>query len=295
MEGKLRRPALRPGLKVVRRDDRHLQIGIGADRLLVADTPDHRALLTALTVPRTVPPDSAEAKALLSRLVTAGLVMDAARFRTKAPEATTTAPAAPAVAAVFAGDALGAPTRLQRRAGMRIRVDCPSDWREETVRLIEACGLTVERRGRPADVRLLATDGEPVRTAVDELVRVGEPHLLLANVEGRIRLGPFVVAGRTACLRCVDAHLAVTDPRRALIVEQYAAAEPGWLPEPCDPCLLSVALGWAVRDLVAWVDGETPRLWSSTVEITPGLELVPSPWTRHVHCGCSWGDLLAVG
>ena len=37
-------------------------------------------------------------------------------------------------------------------------------------------------------------------------------------------VGPFVVPGRTACLRCVDAHHTDADPAWPLLVRQYAAA-----------------------------------------------------------------------
>ena len=136
-------------------------------------------------------------------------------------------------------------------------------------------------------VVLHLTDTEPDRELVDEWARADLPHLLVTAVEGIVRVGPFVVPGLTACLRCLDAHLAERDPRRSLVVQQYAAQPTGEDPLPAD--LWQLATAFAVRELVRWVDGHRPRTWSATVRVDPELELVPTTWRRHPGCGCSWG------
>ena len=62
--------------------------------------------------------------------------------------------------------------------------------------------------------------------------------------------------------------------------------------EPCDPLLMQLALAWAVRDLVTYVEGGLPSTWSATVDVRADLTLVRREWTRHPRCGCSWGDAL---
>ena len=144
-------------------------------------------------------------------------------------------------------------------------------------------------------VRLVVTADEVSRSRVDRLVRDGEPHLLVTGRSGRLTIGPFVAPGVTACRRCVDAHLAERDPRRSLVIEQLDDAAAGPVPTPCDPALMSLALAWAARDLVSYLDGDRPATWSATVDVGPDLALERRSWTRHPHCGCSWGDLPATG
>ncbi len=106
-------------------------------------------------------------------------------------------------------------------------------------------------------------------------------------------VGPFVVPGRTACLRCLDAHHTDADPAWPLLVRQYAAAcsrdRADGAPEPVDPLLATLALAWAARDLAAYVDGGRPSTWSTTVTLHPRPDEVESQaWLRHPACSCSW-------
>jgi len=135
------------------------------------------------------------------------------------------------------------------------------------------------------------------RDLTDAWMRADRPHLLLALGDGIVRVGPFVVPGETACLRCLDAHQGERDPRRSLVLHQYAAsrAPRAGVPDPVPHDLLDLAQVWAVRDLVAWIDGRRPRSWSATVQVDPALELAMTPWPAHPGCGCAWGRLSAPG
>jgi bacteriocin biosynthesis cyclodehydratase domain-containing protein len=135
--------------------------------------------------------------------------------------------------------------------------------------------------------------GEPDRELVDGWTRGGTPHLLVRLTEGRALVGPFVVPGATACLRCVDAHCTDADPAWPLLVQQYAAASasdrPDGVPEPLDPLLAALALAWAARDLAAYVDGRRPSTWSATVTLHPDPgHLETRSWLRHPGCSCTW-------
>lgn len=282
-------PMLRPGLRVVRRDHAQLQVGLGPDRVVLPDHPGVRGILRALAAGHGDLPDTADAHGVCDVLHRAGLLVDSAALRRSGID-----PAA--TAAAYAHDPLGAEQALARRGQAAVALDLPDPWRPPVAALVAGSGLGVVDHGAPAGVRLVGRETEPDRTEIDRLVRVGEPHLLLSCVDGLLTLGPFVDPGRTACLRCVDAHLAEADPRRPLVVEQYSRADTArGLPEPCDPALLALALAWAVRELVSWAEGRWPSLWSTSVLVTPALDLPRRRWTRHPHCGCSWGDALAVG
>ena len=148
-------------------------------------------------------------------------------------------------------------------------------------------------RHRRTTVVAVVGVGEPFREALDRHVRGETPHLLLRLVEGRAVLGPFVVPGRTPCLRCLDAHRTDADPSWPLLVEQYARAvladRADGVPEPVDAALASVAVAWAARDLATYAEGGTPTTLASTIELGPRLETVETrQWSPHHRCGCSW-------
>jgi hypothetical protein len=180
----------------------------------------------------------------------------------------TTAPVLDALVAaglVVAADADAA--RADRRARCRIHLDVPD-------------GV----------LPLVWSEGDPPRTRLDDWMRSGTPHLVVREGPGGPLLGPYVVPGVTACLRCVDAHLGEQDPRRALVVEQVATTPPLRPFEP-DPALRALAVAWTVRDIVAAAEGEAPATWSATV----ALGLLPptvTAYRRHLHCGCAWAEDL---
>ena len=110
------------------------------------------------------------------------------------------------------------------------------------------------------------------------------PCLVVTPLPDRVRLGPFVVPGATACLRCVDAHLAEDDPRRGLVLEQLGV--PGEVsPSPATPCWPRVRSALAVRELASYAEGDRPATWSATLTLSADLSLPHQAWPRHPHCG----------
>lgn len=254
----LTRPGLRDGLRVVRRDDAHLQVGLDPpDRLVLVDRP---GLHEALAHLHRRPPD--HLCDLVDGLVADGWVVDAASGSRRTSD----------------GD--GLPVALQVDRGLE----------DAVVRTCAAAGL---RRSPDAPTgptqltHLVVTVGEPSRSLSDALVRHDVPHLWLAVFAGAVRIGPYVEPGRTACLRCVDAHLGDLDPRRATVLQQLEDLPP--VASPLDPCLVQVGVGWAVRDLRRRLDGHDPALRSASVTVTRDLEVTRRDWLRHPHCGCAWG------
>lgn len=291
------RPLLAPGVRLVRRDRDHLQVGLEPGRrVVVADTAEVRECVAALREGRRPDLRPPAALACCRALLEAGLVVDGDALLAALP-------ADPdrrrAVAALFAESGGAAPRLLRQRSTTWVSVDAPSPWRGELARLLELAGLATSpsraRSPRPPAAEVLMTIGEPGREQVDRWHRTGRPHLLVAAIGDRVRIGPFVAPGRTACLRCVDAHARDRDAAHALVLEQYAAAAESAVPAPADPALVAVGLGWAARDLLTWVDGGRPATWSATVEATSQLELTPRRWLRHPRCGCSWAEDLVAG
>jgi hypothetical protein len=254
---------LRPGVGLARRDTGLLQLGV--DPPLAAVLPDSDAVrlllvelanggpLTTLS-PVTVP--------VLEALVAAGLVV--------------------------AQDADA--ERRDRRSRCVVDVEAPDGVLPDLARLVEAAGLPVSHDGSAATVALVWTEGEPPRDRLDGRMRSGTPHLLVREEPGGVVLGPYVVPGRTACLRCVDAHLGEHDPRRALVVEQLATTPP-LRPAVPDPVQRALAVAWAVHDLAVAADGHAPATWSATIALG-ALPPAVTTYRRHLHCGCAWAEEL---
>jgi hypothetical protein len=248
--GGLVRPVLRDGLCVVRRDDRHLQVGLDPpDRLVLADRPGLRDTLTHLER-RPV----GELREIVDRLVREGWVVDAAARRPS-----------------------------DRRPPVGVVADAIV-----VDRVVHACATAGLARSADAPIRLVVTVGEPRRRLSDTLVRDDVTHLWVAVLPRAIRLGPFVEPGRSACLRCVDAHLGDIDPRRATVLHQLEDLPSVPARDP-DPCLVQLAVAWGVRDVVRRLDGLVPALRSASVTVTADLDVTRTEWLRHPHCGCAWG------
>jgi hypothetical protein len=267
---------------VVRRDAGHLQVGIDPPRrAIVPDTAEVRALLRDLRTEACPASEQSATRSALRSLRAAGLVLEGGGPGSEVGADLASRRAAEAQFGEDAG------RRLALRTGARIAVRAPADARATAVGLLRAAGLGLAAPDDLPTAWLVVTAHEPPRGDIDPLVREGAPHLLV-NSGTAARIGPFVVPGQTACLRCVDAHLAEPDPRRQLVVEQAARAARATGATPVDPTLEVLALAWAVRDLARYAEGDHPATWSATVAVDHAGPAVRREWERHPHCGCAW-------
>lgn len=257
---------LLPGVRLVRRDADHLQLGVDPPRCAVLrDLPEVRRLVSDLAVGnRPARPDPEVGRALAA-IIDAGLLV---------PDDTA--------------------QRRERLARARLHVDAAPEVVGAVSALLAAAGARTPARAGTPDAVLLVRDGELRRGRLDPLVRDELPHLLVRDHGHEIVVGPFVAPGLTACLRCVDCHLGERDPRRGLAVEQAATQQPLVAP-PVDPTLRAVALSLAVRDLVTFAEGDQPATWSATFTVGRPLDLTPRRWLRHPACGCAWDELASTG
>ncbi len=282
-----RRPRLRPGLRAVHRDSRHLQVGIDpTDRLVLPADEPARRLLAALRDGHLPDLGDPRVRTWCRELVERGFVVDAdaldQAIRGPLPRES--------VLSAFATDGSSAAGRLAARGSARVAVDASGPWKTVILRSMALAGLTVAAPGALPVAHLLV---DPADELLDELVRRSEPHLVVSAMAGRITVGPFVSPGLTACSRCVTAHRCDLDPGHATVRKQYAAGPDDRVPP--DPVLLQLAAAWAVRDLVSYVEGDLPSTWSSTIGVDPALTLARQRWLRHAACGCHWGEELAAG
>lgn len=255
---------LAPGLRVVPRGLHHLQVGLHAARRAVLPCSDRVEDVLARLLAREPVPQDPESALVLDRLRRTGCV----REGPVVPRATGTT----AVLGSLGGGAVGA---------------------AEVEGLLERAGLRLAGLPERADTVIVLHDGELPREHLDPLVRRQTSHVVVRQVDGGVLLGPFVVPGVTACLRCVDAHERLHDPDHAVMTARYAQAtarpRPDGTPDVVDPLLAVLAVTWAVRDVVAHLGGRRPSTWSRTLWWDPEpADRQEQGWLRHPECGCSW-------
>jgi bacteriocin biosynthesis cyclodehydratase domain-containing protein len=159
--------------------------------------------------------------------------------------------------------------------------------------LVEASPLHVVASVADADVVVVGSVGETDRDVLDPFVRSRTSHVVVRLVDGGAVVGPFVVPGATACLRCIDAHRAVEDPHHVAVTTRYVRAtslpRADGVRDVTDPALVALATAWAVRDVTAYTRGAEPSTWSRTTTLgAQPTELRQDAWLRHPDCGCSW-------
>jgi len=255
------RARLAPGLRVVRRGRDHVQVGLYAGRrVLLQRTDTVERTLAALVggVPVTADPDNAS---VLERLERNGCVV-------------------------------WDPTPRRGRPSVVVLGRLEVDGVPDPAGVLRAAGVAVAPSVDHADVVLVLSAGELDRDRLDLLIRRRATHLVVRLVDGGAVIGPFVAPGVTACLRCVDAHLSVRDPDHVVVTARYVRAtsrsRPDGTPD-LEPALTSVALAWALRDVVAHLTGSEPSTWSRTVHLGRNpLEQTQQSWLRHPQCGCCW-------
>ncbi|WP_460838112.1 hypothetical protein [Nocardioides marmoraquaticus] len=256
---------LAPGLRVVRRGRDLLQVGLHPERRLVL-------------------PRRPGTERLLEQL--------GAELDDDGAGAGDAAPAAPApLLDRLAERGLLVPSEPPPATRLGLRTSPPdASWPVELDPLLDGPSPPLRRVPSRPDAVLVLGLGEPDRTVLDPLVRDGVPHLVLTLVDGGARLGPLVVPGRTACLRCVDAHLTTDDPDHLAVLTRYAAASRAARPDDTDPVLAGLVTSWALRDLALLQRGERrPATWSATLTWHPRSGTpVTRTWLRHPGCGCGW-------
>jgi hypothetical protein len=193
------------------------------------------------------------------------------------------------------GDLLAAPDGGQRWGARRdavvdVRGNGPSA-RGLCTALSEA-GVTchVPRQAGRGDLVVLAVDREPDAIEADALMRSDQAHLVGGLRDTTAVVGPLVVPGATACLRCHDLTRGRADPtwrwRRPLLSQP--AAHPVVATSASEPLrLATVALLCA--EVLAFVERRPARTLTSVLTLTSDdivpvvSTLEPQPW-----CGCVW-------
>ena len=270
---------LRSGVPVVRRDARHLQVGSHPEASAVVEaSPANVDVLRRLS--RGLDPArlGSGSAALVAGLAAAGLVVDPAERQ----------------------------RRLLRREATSVEVCGSTPWRDDLAARLAEVGIDsgsdsdrgsdrgrgMGRGSEAPDLTVVLTAGEPDRDLADRCLHADQITLFVAAIDGRVRLGPWVVPGRTACLQCLDAHQRERDARHPVLVEQWHTAS---AVAEVEPTLMSLALAWVCADVARWCHARVPTTWSSTIWLDEEAPPDFASWTRHAWCGCGWAGLDVSG
>ncbi len=157
---------------------------------------------------------------------------------------------------------------------LRVQLTCPEPWVDRITAALASAGLAADPH---AAIGLSIAPGRQVGETVDHWSVESLPHLVVGVWPHAVEVGPWVVPGVGPCARCVA----------AATFDEGSAARPGPLPAP----LLSLAAGWAARDVADWVRGDTPSTWLCSWS----FDHAPLPrnrrWERHPYCGCAWFEM----
>jgi bacteriocin biosynthesis cyclodehydratase domain-containing protein len=144
--------------------------------------------------------------------------------------------------------------------------------------------MTPASAARP-DLVVLTARHVPERQA--ELMRDQVPHLVVSASEAIGIVGPLVMPGRTACLRCLDLLRTDHDPAWPLILAQLAGRPPG--PLSCDAPLAAAVAAQATSQALAFIDRapSAVAVTNGTLELVlPGWQWRRRTWPPHPECSC---------
>lgn len=152
---------------------------------------------------------------------------------------------------------------------------------------------------RVPDVVVLAGQAVVDPATADALLAAGVPHLPVSMLETTATVGPMVVPGHGACLRCVDLHRCDRDPDWPLVAAQidplagYADRDRG----PCDVVLATAAAALAALSVLTLLGAGAAGAPQPETGVSYALRLPDGRPRRrtyppHPRCGCSWGATM---
>jgi hypothetical protein len=129
--------------------------------------------------------------------------------------------------------------------------------------------------------------GQPGLELPATLMSERTPHLSAYASEAIGVVGPFVLPGRTACLRCLDHARTDRDPAWPVILAQLAGRQP--VPLACDAPLAAAVAAQASFQALAFIDGAAVpgAVTNGTLELVlPAWQWRRRTWPPHPACDC---------
>jgi ThiF family len=139
--------------------------------------------------------------------------------------------------------------------------------------------------GAQPDLAVLTDGRDPALIA--ELMADRIPHLTATAAEAIGVVGPLVLPGRSACLRCLDLTRTDRDPAWPLIAAQLAGKRPAT--PACDAVLATAVAAHATGQVLAFIDraGPEPTVINGTLELVlPDWRWRRRTWPAHRECAC---------
>ena len=152
---------------------------------------------------------------------------------------------------------------------------------------LRALAPSVALELRRPDLVVLTGPEDPAPDA-SLLVLDGLAHLV-ARVEDHVGVvGPLVLPGRSACLRCLDLTRTGLDPAWPALAAQLG--RPAGQQSACDGVLATAVATQAALQILELLAGETtPATPDGTLELTvPGWRWRRRSWPQHPACPCTW-------
>ena len=151
-----------------------------------------------------------------------------------------------------------------------------------------SAGRSTASRTRPRRPSLVILADSHRRDLPATLSRDQVPHLAASASEAIGVVGPLVLPGRSACLRCLDLTRAERDPAWPLILAQLAG-HAGADPAACDAVLATMVAAQATAQALAFIDRgpAAVAVISGTLELVlPDWQWRRRTWQPHHECGC---------
>jgi bacteriocin biosynthesis cyclodehydratase domain-containing protein len=150
------------------------------------------------------------------------------------------------------------------------------------VRRVAPEARLAEDATRQPDLAVLTGPADPEEATA--LLRARVPHLAVHADEAIGVVGPLVIPGSSACLRCADLARAERDSAWPLILAQAAGQ-----PRACDTVLAAGTAALAARQALAFLDqaGTLPATLNGTLELVlPDWQWHRRTWLPHPACTC---------
>jgi hypothetical protein len=312
------RPALKPGLLTVWRNRDTVQIGIDPRRaialtgmrgaaVLLGLLDGSRDLAQILAAAGDAGISAEAADRVITLLAVGGALHDfpVTAYRAMPQGLRTRLAPELATAALAHGDADGGARILARRQGACVRVEGMSRVGLYVASFLTASGIGMVISAGPPPAVLSPPTGmagpapasrhpdlvilaDIHRRELPEILRRGGvPHLAAAASEAIGVVGPLVLPGRTACLRCLDLTRAERDPAWPLILAQLTGG--GADPPACDTVLAAAVATQAAAQALAFVDrpASASAVTNGTLELVlPDWQWRRRSWAQHDRCDC---------
>jgi hypothetical protein len=174
--------------------------------------------------------------------------------------------------------------------GSAVRMSDVGGERQMTSAVIirDACPTEARRPDRVADLAILTSYPTPESVAL--LTSADRPYLVVECTPDEVSVGPLVIPGQGACLRCIALHRTDADREWGQVEMAHLATFQRFIPAAA---IASAAASIAALQALAFIDTGAATALGRTIHLNihDGVTRLRS-WARHPLCGCGWGQMM---